>query len=170
MKINLGCGSDYKEGFVNIDGNIKIKADKYLCFPEDNLCTEFKKETVEYVLCKDFLEHHYHFDAVEILNQIYKVLITGSKVDIRIPNMDYLLSQQCHLTPESKLLAIYGGQDKKSGNKIMDDARLQRPDYHAHKFGWTKKQMVDELKSIGFIVTSVEESNNRLDVWFSGVK
>ena len=29
MKLNLGCGNDYKEGYVNCDWTKKIKIDDY---------------------------------------------------------------------------------------------------------------------------------------------
>lgn len=44
MKLNIGCGTDYREGFINIDGsNSLTRVDKVIDTASETLLTFFKK-------------------------------------------------------------------------------------------------------------------------------
>lgn len=58
-KINIGCGKDYREGWVNLDKNKTIKTD--VVFDLEDLSKgkklPFKDNTFDLVYCIDVLEH-----------------------------------------------------------------------------------------------------------------
>ena len=85
-KLNIGCGLDYREGFVNIDGNPDLpRVDFVLEIKPGVLLDNFKQESVSYILVKDFLEHHFHWEAHGLLKDFFALLKDGGELDIIIP-------------------------------------------------------------------------------------
>jgi len=54
MKLNLGCGNDYKQGYVNCDVSDELRVDKIVNLEEK---LPFDDNSVEYILVKHCLEH-----------------------------------------------------------------------------------------------------------------
>ena len=60
LKLNVGCGLDYREGFVNIDGSdVLPKVDKIINLCDDSLLNHFEKESVNLIVAKDFISAKY---------------------------------------------------------------------------------------------------------------
>jgi predicted SAM-dependent methyltransferase len=162
MKLNVGCGTDYREGFVNIDGSSSLpKVDKVIDISVESLSAHFKAGEVEFILANDIIEHHFHWEAVRIMTDFYNLLQQGGKAEIRVPDASYIIkSWRYHM--ERKLIMLFGGQDIPRGkNAEQDKSRAQFPQYFCHKYGWTQKQMEAELLKIGFsiVVCKRERSN-----------
>ena len=56
LKLNLGCGLDKREGYVNIDVREDVEPDMVIDL-EKELLRRFEDESVDEILAKDFLEH-----------------------------------------------------------------------------------------------------------------
>jgi len=80
MKLNLGCGRDVREGFVNVD---------QYPFPGVTVCNmdtdplPFPDGSVESVLASHFLEHVLHFDRV--MREIHRVLAPDGCLEVHVP-------------------------------------------------------------------------------------
>lgn len=146
MKINLGCGTDYREGFINVDGNKTLtRIDKIINIPSESLLSHFQESPVGYVLANDIIEHLFHWEAIDILRQIYNILYIGGIVEIRAPDAEYIINSW-RLSLEKKLNLLFGGQDIPQGvNYEMDKSRKEHPHLFCHKYGWTKKSIYAEL-------------------------
>lgn len=70
IKINLGSGQKYLEGYINCDVVREIKADKY--FDLDHIPYPFKDNTADEVLMDNVLEHVQ--DISKVLSEIYRIL------------------------------------------------------------------------------------------------
>lgn len=142
-KLNLGCGNDYRKGWVNVDFDKSIKADFYFDlrekFPLDN-------NKFEYVLAQDVLEHFTKQDSHGFVAEIHRILKVGGKLELRVPNL-YDIFDRFYDKPESLMLFIYG--DTKKG------------ELGAHKFGYTRASLTNLLKSHGFEnIKITEETTN----------
>lgn len=74
-KLNLGCGTDYRNGFINVDGSSSLyKVDKVIAIGHESLLNYFKKESFDYILANDIIEHFFHWEAVNILKELYQLL------------------------------------------------------------------------------------------------
>lgn len=79
-KLNLGCGYDKREGFINTDKFPQTNPDLIL----DVDCKfPFEDNKFEYVLCSHILEHTK--DLIFTMGEIYRVLEDGGIVEIAIP-------------------------------------------------------------------------------------
>jgi predicted SAM-dependent methyltransferase len=151
MKLNVGCGTDYREGFVNIDGSTSLpRIDKVIDISTESLLSHFKEGEVEYILANDIIEHHYHWEAVKLMKEFYTLLRPGGQAEIRVPDAEHII--KCWWYPmEKKLNYLFGGQDIPQGRDAeMDESRKKFPQYFCHKFGWTRQRMTKELQDIGF--------------------
>ncbi len=75
MKLNVGCGTDYREGFVNIDGGSELsKVDKIIDISKDTLRAHFPDGSVDFILANDIVEHHFHWEASKILQDFFLIL------------------------------------------------------------------------------------------------
>lgn len=162
LRLNVGCGIDYRDGFINIDGSTTLsKIDKIISLPKETLESYFGRNCVDYILSIDFIEHHFHWEAVKILNDFYSVLKSDGLLKIRAPDCEYIIKTQ-KLSIEEKLVWLYGGQDiGQRGNIEMNKSRKEFPQFFCHKFGWTQLRIQKELEEIGFreIVTRGKGAN-----------
>lgn len=150
VKLNVGCGVDYREGFINIDGSDTLpRIDKIVNISDESLLNHFDAGSIDYILANDIIEHHFHWEAVRILNDFYTLLRGGGTAEIRVPDAEFIIN-----TPDFpialKINLLYGGQDIPQGNTNMDESRKRFPQYFCHKYGWTMDSLSQELRNIGF--------------------
>lgn len=150
-KLNIGCGTDYLEGFINIDGSSTLpKIDMQLSIGKDSLDNHFQKDSVGFIVAHDIVEHFYRWEAEDLLQQFFNILEPDGKVEIRVPDCDYII-RALPFNMEEKLTWLYGGQSKpRNADQDMDESRKEHPEYFCHKYGWNRKRMRDALKSVGF--------------------
>lgn len=172
MRLNLGCGSDVKEGYTNVDfrevaGVTKVDLS---IFP-----WPFKDESADEILMFDFLEHFEYRKTKPILEEVWRVLKPNAFVDIQVPDFESCANailgrepfncntcgyktprgkcpkcgQEDFLLIESAMRRLYGGQDY-PGN------------YHYYSF--TKDYLEYILSSVGFgDFTYLEEEHQWLN-------
>jgi len=153
IKLNIGCGDDYREGFINIDGSSTIGADEVIDLNETRLTDMFKKNSVDVILASDIIEHFERYKALEMLEDCYKILKKGGKIKIRVPDTQGIITNP-EFTIEKKILFLYGGQDIPQENEAMDKTRKAHPNYFCHRYGWTLISLSKELIKLKFRITS----------------
>ncbi len=83
MNLNLGCGRDYREGYINVDMNPHAKADIHFdleVVPYPN----FKENSAETIICNHILEHLIHLDKV--LEEMKKILKPNGDLRVIVPH------------------------------------------------------------------------------------
>jgi SAM-dependent methyltransferase len=81
-KLNLGCGSKYLEGWINLDNNKNNKADVY--WNLDEFPWPFKDCEFDYILMDAVLEHL--DDPVRALKEAHRILKEGGVLKIKVPH------------------------------------------------------------------------------------
>jgi hypothetical protein len=165
LKINVGCGSDKKDGYVNIDGVKELEPDIVMRLPQDSLLDRFSPASVHEVMMIDFLEHHFRWEAEKILKEIYIILVPNGKINIRVPNFVNIVFN-FRISWEQKIRLLWGGQD--IGNEANDDLRIKYPEFYCHKYGYTKSSLTSILKKIGFVCISVKSEGTNF--WTTAIK
>lgn len=57
MKLNLGCGEDYRRGWTNVDINHKFKADYYCNLEDADLPTILKHKRFSVIRCANVINY-----------------------------------------------------------------------------------------------------------------
>ena len=85
MKLNIGCGGKYKEGWVNLEYDKELKADLYFDLNDiyDGKNLPFEDNTFDEIVMIHVLEHLPH--PLPILKEIYRVCKTDGKILIEVP-------------------------------------------------------------------------------------
>ncbi|MDD5192592.1 MAG: methyltransferase domain-containing protein [Candidatus Nanoarchaeia archaeon] len=81
-KLNLGCGEDYKKGWINLDCRNDIKTD--IKWDVNRIPYPFKDNTFNEVLMKMILEHAK--DPIRILKEIIRISKKNSKIIVIVPH------------------------------------------------------------------------------------
>ena len=81
MKLNLGCGNNYREGYVNIDSSKDVKSDKVWNLERTPL--PFKKDSINEILAYHVLEHINNF--IPLIHDFWRIAKKGSLIKIKVP-------------------------------------------------------------------------------------
>jgi len=81
IKLNLGSGKDYREGFINIDNSPYIKKD--MTFDLDTYPYPFAGNSVDFVLAMAVIEHLKDMKA--FMEEMHRILKQGGKLRFRVP-------------------------------------------------------------------------------------
>lgn len=97
-RLNLGCGKDYREGYVNLDINKMVKADIY-CDMECGL--PFEDNTFDYVYSRHCLEHLHKEKFRFVMDEIKRVCKNKAIFEIYAPYFSCSLTFRSlsHFTP-----------------------------------------------------------------------
>ena len=85
-KLNLGCGNDWKEGYINIDTDKNTKADMHIDISKK---LPFKTNSISEVYCKNLFEHIPN--PLNFLLEIKRVLKSKGKAIIITSNASYII-------------------------------------------------------------------------------
>jgi ADP-heptose:LPS heptosyltransferase len=86
MKINLGCGSDYRPGWLNVDQFDKQSPDRVINI--DSPPWPIESDTADYILLKHVLEH-VGKDAgtfLAIVKELYRISKPDALIEIHVPH------------------------------------------------------------------------------------
>lgn len=81
-KVNLGCGKDIQEGFLNVDFE-KFEGVDFV-FDLNKLPYPFKDNQFEQILMKNILEHLN--DPYAVMNEIHRISKKGATIFIQTPH------------------------------------------------------------------------------------
>ena len=84
-KLNLGCSTDVRKGFVNLDINPKYNPD--VVWDMTKFPYPFEDNTFDYVLMRDILEHF--FKPIPILEEVYRICKPGAEIKIECPHWSH---------------------------------------------------------------------------------
>lgn len=140
MKLHLGCGRKYIEGFKHVDlqnfGHIDYKTSvNDLHFAKDN--------SVELIYSAHVLEHFGRNEYKDVLKEWYRVLEPSGILRVSVPSFDAVVKYYTEKDDNIELLLglLVGGQ------KVGE--------YDYHKMIFSKKLLTAVLYEIGF--SSIKE-------------
>lgn len=154
IKLNLGCGSDLKPGYVNVD--------KFASHPDIVLAelphVPFEDATVQEVVLSHVLEHFGFKDGEILCREIYRVLEVGGTAHIEVPDLQWCLAQFLG-APEPGFYTDptydYSTQHRWGlyAQAIWGD---QHNDGLYHKWGYTAHRLLHLLHHVGFTDVQID--------------
>jgi predicted SAM-dependent methyltransferase len=101
VKLNIGCGTDYKEGWINIDNNSDNNIEK-LDFNWDlRNPLPFAGNSVDFIFNEHLIEHLTVAEAHIVIKDLMRVLKPGGVMRIAMPDLETAVDQYLNL-PLSK--------------------------------------------------------------------
>lgn len=93
MKLNVGCGRDYREGYVNIDISRDVRAEHYLDIRKDPL--PFPDQSVKEIYISGVLEQIGNNDEfLFCMQELGRVLEPGGTMRVIVPNAAFAIAHQ----------------------------------------------------------------------------
>ncbi len=83
IKLNLGCGRDYRPGWTNVDSNRHVKADVYTDMMKG---LPFADNSVHEVLMDNVIEHIYADKLFPFMDELYRVCHPNAQIQIFAPH------------------------------------------------------------------------------------
>lgn len=133
MRLHLGCGKRRFDGFINID----LHDSDLDC---DIRFLPFDPNSADEIIAIHVAEHFYVREILKILRGWYEILKPGGTMVLELPCLDKVLEHFKKGSPENfTLWALYGDPNThKDGEPAL------------HKWCWSKDQMRQLLKAVGF--------------------
>ena len=80
MKLHLGCGHDYKKGYMNCDVSKEVSPDKIIDLEKK---FPLKNDSVREIIANHVFEHIHNF--IPMMHEIYRISKKGAVIKIKVP-------------------------------------------------------------------------------------
>lgn len=147
IKLNLGCGTDKRVGYINIDANANVKPDLVHDLTKR---LPFQNSSVDEIILQDVLEHLTKEDGKKLILECSRVLTNKGKIKIRIPDISSIIKK---FNGRDDLIMLYIYGDTSQGNN-----------WDSHKFGYTKNLIKEVLSQAKIKVRSIEKIDTNLTI------
>lgn len=154
VKLNLGCGSDVRPGYVNVDkfpaSDGVLKAD----FPK----LPFGEDFADEILLYHVLEHFGYADGLTLLQEIVRVLKPQGIARVEVPDMAWCCAQFLGAPEPDRYTDPK--MDYSTGHKWGLWAQAIWGDQHTdglfHKWGYTGHRLLHTMHHAGFAGVKIE--------------
>ncbi len=85
VRLNLGCGPRYVQGYVNVEGNLFLKKDLWLDISHG---LPYRDGQVEVAYMSHVLEHFAFPEAVSLIREVHRVLAPGGGLRVVVPSLE----------------------------------------------------------------------------------
>jgi len=138
-RLNLGCGNDYREGWVNVDMN--ADAHRVDLHSDVTLLKDVADQSCVEVLAQDVLEHIPRLRGMTALQEWNRVLCEGGWLTLRVPSLVHLLGLLTH--PERQSIA-----EQQQLIQCLYGTQAYEGDFHLN--GFTEMTLRHALSQAGF--------------------
>jgi predicted SAM-dependent methyltransferase len=159
VKLNLGCGPNRKDGWVNID-LFNSGADLQLDLREP---WPFPDNSVSYIYSEHVFEHfEFHVEVPHFLREAFRVLNSGGLFDVVVPETG------APLKAYGDEGASYWSCEAKRWHPEWCQTKLDHINYHfrqdgEHKYAWDAETLRIPLKNAGFVDINERAFNPLID-------
>lgn len=151
MKLHLGCGQVYLEGYTNIDyplskhtAQLTSVADEFADLTKLN----YKPDSISEVRLHHVFEHFPRTQAIALLASWHSWLKKGGKLHIEVPDFE----STAHLVLNPRTSA----KDRKVATRHIFGSNEAA--WAVHYDGWSKDRLTELFDIFGFKVNSVEQT------------
>ncbi len=146
LYLNLGCGKDIRDGFINID----LFSDDPNVVMMDIRSLDLPMNSVDGILASDVLEHFSHRETDEILKEWARVLKPDGELVIRCPS----LRLQCKAY-------MNGVWDADIASYMIFGGQTNPGDYHC--IGFDEESISKHIRHAGLEIVTFEEIDTPQD-------
>ena len=161
FKLNLGCGSNVKPGWVNIDlfdpsADLRLDLREPWPFPNSSVSHIYSEHAFEHL---DFLDEALHF-----LSESMRVLQKGAIFDVGVPDTDWPLRAWGNPSDEYWGFARSILPEWCETNLDLVNYHFRQDKLHGeHKYAWNEETLTRSLRRSGFTHIERREFDLSLD-------
>jgi len=144
MKLNVGSGKDYREGYTNLEPNERFKADMRM----DIRDASFEENSLDEILAQDVIDHVTFMECKELMKKFYLWLKPNGVFNIHLPNFENCSKWAAQGNHEA-MTWIYGTD----GERAFYETNLIR-------WAFTPKSLKSLLEWAGFVVYAYNDDCN----------
>ena len=132
IRLHLGCGDYWKEGYLNIDYAIYGGTDMLFDCRQK---LPFQDNVVKIIEAHEFIEHFAPEEINSMLDDWYRLLVDGGQVIVTLPDFDAVIEQYRAEKSQDFIQGIYGMYGTKG---------------QGHKWGYTQESIIKLFKDRKF--------------------
>jgi predicted SAM-dependent methyltransferase len=158
LKLNVGCGSNNKRGWLNIDlfdreADLHLDLRKHWPLPDGSAIYIYSEHAFEHF---EFLEEVPHF-----LSESLRVLQDGGVFDVGVPDTEWLL--QAYGKPEHEYWPFAPTWHPKTCETQLDHINYHFRQGEQHKYAWDEVTLTRSLRRFGFVSITRRPFDPNLD-------
>lgn len=159
MLLNLGCGGDRKEGFVNVDiaGGDVVRDLRHGIYP--HVATQ---NSVDFIYTSHFLEHIFDSEAAFLLKDCHTVLKPGGRVRICVPDFKKLI--EAYMKGDREFFSLLPGDPQSLISYLEYCAYQYSGKENDHKALYDFDKVRKLLSEAGFVGVKECQFDPELDV------
>lgn len=159
LRLHIGCGTNRKPGWVNID--LSEPCELQLDLRED---MPFEDEVAAMVYAEHFLEHLLHpVDSMHFLKECLRVLRPGGAIRIVVPDTEWPLRAYVNDDDEYFRLARERWHVKSGCRTRLDHINYHFRQNGDHLYAYDYETLADMLNTTGFVDVRKDEYDPDLD-------
>jgi len=146
IKLHIGCGTNYFDGWLNIDNNSDNNINKLDVNWDLRYPLSIKESTVDFIYNEHFLEHLTVEEGQGVLRDFFRILRPGGVARIAMPDLE--ISIRRYLKPDWKtdpLINKFGFKFKTRAERINTVFRSW-----GHKWLYNDEELKRRLEESGF--------------------
>lgn len=148
IKLNLGCGKSYLQGWINVDVSTAYKVDQ--CADLRQL--PFPDGYADEIMAIHVIEHFYRWEVDDLLREWFRVLKPGGKLILECPDLNKAIRNILEGQPDQMgMWALYGDWNHK--DPLM-----------MHKHGWSAKALSEVLGKFSEVVAQKPAQYHKKDL------
>lgn len=157
MKLHLGCGSNKKEGWVNIDSVAALNPDVVHDISQP---LPYDDQSADEVLAEDLLEHFDKYLRFVVFYEWARVLKVGGRMTLQVPDFKKILKKYFKFGYDNFVDFIFGENLWESETYIGH--------FGNHKWGYSSKTLQAFVALFGIETEAIETKG--LNLHFRGIK
>ncbi len=147
LKLNIACGRNVEEGWINLDIHPGNSSAFYLNAMNS---LPIADGSVRRIHCEHFLEHLEYFDAVRFLRECHRILQPSGTMRIIVPDFEkYILAYARNDTAFFHSLSDLGNPSDPLVTRAMVINQMARMGGD-HRFAWDFATLHHVARSVGF--------------------
>ena len=160
IKLHIGCGTLYKENWINIDNNSDNNIEQLDINHDLSKGLPFDNETIDFIYNEHFIEHLSKDEGLQFLYECHRVLKIGGVIRISCPDLDSIIDGYVNNNwREQSWVKKYNYEWIESDCQMLNLNLNESP--WGHKYVYNSKELIISLEKVGF------NSNNIKKEFFS---
>jgi predicted SAM-dependent methyltransferase len=154
-KLHLGCGTNYREGWVNVDSSEYSAGTKFDIDMDLTKRLPFENDSVSFITNEHFLEHINRYNGLAFLAECYRVLIPNGVLRISTPSLEHAVDVYIKKN-FSQLDSFHRNQIQVIANT---PCQFLNKTFHSwgHQFIYDREELILSLTTVGFNKQDIQE-------------